>query len=101
MYIPSSYGEAILFCFITMACWGSWAKTERLITDSWRFELFYWDYTAGILLATILLGFTWGMAGGGGRSFLTDLGQAALPNFLTAFSAGVLFNIGNILLTTA
>ncbi len=101
MYIPASYGESILFCVITMACWGSWAKVERLVTDSWRFELFYWDYALGILLATLLLGFTWGMTSGAGRPFLADLGQASTPNLLTAVSAGVLFNIGNILLTTA
>ena len=101
MYIPTTYGEAVLFCLITMACWGSWATVARLINDNWRFELFYWDYVTGILFATILLGFTWGTHEGAGRSFVADLAQTTLPNFLTALSAGVLLNIGNILLTTA
>ena len=76
MFIVENYGLAIGLCFITMLCWGSWANTTKLTDPSWRFELFYWDYGAGILISTIILAFTLGSFGSGGRSFLDDLQQA-------------------------
>ncbi len=30
MYIVNSYTLAIIFCFITMICWGSWGNTQKL-----------------------------------------------------------------------
>ena len=43
MFIVDSYPLAVLFCFITMMCWGSWGNTQKLAAKSWRYELFYWD----------------------------------------------------------
>jgi len=43
-----------------MLCWGSWANTQKLAGKSWRFELFYWDYVVGIVLLSLLFGFTLG-----------------------------------------
>ena len=40
MFIVSSYTLAVIFCFITMLCWGSWANTQKIAAKSWRFELF-------------------------------------------------------------
>ena len=42
MFIVNSYALAVLFCFITMMCWGSWGNTQKLASKSWRYELFYW-----------------------------------------------------------
>ncbi len=36
MFIVNSYSQAILFCVITMLCWGSWANTQKLAGRSWR-----------------------------------------------------------------
>ncbi|MFM7019876.1 MAG: multidrug DMT transporter permease, partial [Aquirufa sp.] len=47
MFIIESYSTAVFLCFITMLCWGSLANTQKLTTSSWRFELFYWDYSLG------------------------------------------------------
>ena len=47
MFIVNSYALAVLFCFITMMCWGSWGNTQKLASKSWRYELFYWDYVIG------------------------------------------------------
>ena len=57
MYIVNSYTLAIIFCFITMICWGSWGNTQKLASKNWRYELYYWDYTIGILLFALLLVF--------------------------------------------
>jgi glucose uptake protein len=101
MFIPQSYQLAIILCIITMLCWGSWGNTQKLAGKSWRFELFYWDYVIGILLFALLLGFTMGSTGEGGRKFTSDLAQADSKNMLSAFFGGVIFNASNILLVAA
>ena len=75
LFDPSSF-VAVLMCVITMICWGSWANTQKLASQEWRFQLFYWDYCIGVLLLTLLFAFTLGSMGEGGRSFVDDLRQA-------------------------
>ena len=70
MFILNSYALAVLFCIVTMFCWGSWANTQKLARKDWRFELFYWDYTLGVLLISLIFGLTLGNTGGAGRAFL-------------------------------
>jgi glucose uptake protein len=101
MFIVDDYILAVALCFVTMLCWGSWANTQKLAGKTWRYELFYWDYVIGILLFSIVLGFTLGSMGDAGRSFLVDLGQITPENYISAFVGGVLFNLANILLSAA
>lgn len=101
MFIVENYGLAILLCVITMICWGSWANTTKLTTKNWRFELFYWDYGFGILMATLLLAFTLGSNGIEGRAFLQDISQANSESLTAAFVGGIIFNAANILLVAA
>lgn len=101
MFIPQTYQLAILLCVVTMLCWGSWGNTQKLAGKSWRFELFYWDYVIGILLFSLLLGFTLGSTGENGRSFISDITQAEPQNILNSFIGGVIFNASNILLVAA
>lgn len=101
MYILQSYSSAIIFCVITMICWGSWANTQKFNSKEWRFELYYWDYGLGVFLTAILLAFTLGSTGAEGRSFIDDLSQADQNNLHSAIIGGILFNIANILLVAA
>src|ERR1700748_1930097 len=101
MYTVHSYWQAILFCVITMLCWGSWANTQKLAGKSWRFELFYWDYVIGILLFSLLSALTLGSCGGQGRHFTDDLAQADAGNIGKALIGGVIFNAANMLLSAA
>lgn len=101
MFIVHSYGLAILFCFITMVCWGSWANTQKLASKNWRFELFYWDYVIGILLFSLISALTLGSIGAQGRSFIDDLNQADSTNIGSALLGGVIFNAANILFSAA
>jgi len=101
MFIVSNYSLAIIFCFITMLCWGSWGNTQKLAGKTWRFELFYWDYVIGILLFSIISAFTLGSIGLEGRSFIPDLMQAEWGNIGSAFLGGIIFNAANILLSAA
>ena len=59
MYIISSYTLAVVFCIITMLCWGSWGNTQKLASKTWRYELFYWDYVIGIVLLSIFSALHW------------------------------------------
>ena len=101
MFILENYTAAVLFCIITMLCWGSWANTQKLAGKTWRFELFYWDYVIGILLFSLVMALTLGSNGDKGRSFFTDLLQADFSNIVSAFIGGIIFNAGNILLCAA
>lgn len=101
MFVLESYAAAVVFCLITMLCWGSWANTQKLAGRSWRFELFYWDYVIGVLLMALILAFTLGSVGEKGRPFLEDLRQAQWPAQGWALLGGVVFNAANILLVAA
>jgi len=101
MFVPSTYAVALFMMFLSMVCWGSWANTQKL-TGNWRFELFYWDYVWGILLMSVLMGFTLGNTRPGSpESFMTNLGRADIHPLLLAFAGGIVFNIANILLVAA
>ena len=101
MFIVQSYTLAIVFCVVTMLCWGSWGNTQKLASRTWRYEFFYWDYVIGVLLFSILSAFTLGSFGSEGRSFLPDLIQEDWNNIGSAFLGGIIFNASNILLSAA
>ena len=101
MFIINSYILAVVFCFITMLCWGSWGNTQKLAGKTWRYELFYWDYVIGMVLFTLLLGFTMGSTGEEGRSFVADLAQANWSSIGWVILGGVIFNASNILLSAS
>ena len=101
MFIIENYPLAVLLCIVTMLCWGSWGNTQKLAAKSWRYELFYWDYVIGIVLVSLLLGFTLGSNGEQGRSFLVDLQQVEMHHFLSCIIGGIIFNASNILLSAS
>ena len=101
MFIVNSYSLAVVFCFITMLCWGSWGNTQKLAAKSWRYELFYWDYVIGMVLFSLLLAFTAGSIGSEGRPFLQDIGQASWSSIGWVMLGAVVFNVSNILLSAS
>ena len=68
MYIVNNYTLAVIFCVVTMLCWGSWGNMQKLASKTWRYEYFYWDYVIGVLLFSILSAFTLGSIGSEGRT---------------------------------
>ncbi|HCK98725.1 MAG TPA: multidrug DMT transporter permease [Candidatus Marinimicrobia bacterium] len=101
MFVVESYFVAVVMCIITMICWGSWANTQKLASKEWKFQLFYWDYSIGVLLLTLILAFTLGSIGTQGRGFLNDLSMAKSANIWSALLGGIVFNFANILLVAA
>ena len=101
MFIVNSYTLAIVLCVVTMLCWGSWGNTQKLAGKTWRYELFYWDYVIGILVFSLLIGFTLGSFGEKGVPFLENIKQVAPAAFGSAIIGGIVFNLSNILLSAS
>ncbi len=99
MILPTTYIAALLLSILTMICWGSWANTQKL-SGKWRFELFYYDYSLGLLITAIVLAFTFGSMG----TELTVMDNFAICGkkpIAFAFAGGVIFNLANMLLVAA
>jgi len=75
MFIIHSYTLSVIFCIVTMLCRDSWANALNLTQESWRFELFYWDYVIGIILTSLVFSFTFESTGKLGRSFIEEHGK--------------------------
>ncbi|MCI1640633.1 MAG: GRP family sugar transporter [Bacteroidales bacterium] len=101
MFIVNSYTLAVIFCFITMLCWGSWGNTQKLAAKSWRYELFYWDYVIGMVIFAFLIAFTMGSIGSQGRPFIHDIAQAGSGAVWSIILGGLIFNASNILLSAS
>jgi glucose uptake protein len=101
MILVHNYGLAVFFFVIAMICWGSWANTQKLAQKTWRFELFYWDLTLGLLLTALLAALTLGSLGDEGRTFFEDVAQADRSSIINAMLGGIVWNVGNLLLVAA
>jgi glucose uptake protein len=97
MILPHTQFSAILVLILGLVCWGSWANTYKL-ADKWRYELYYFDWMFGAMVATVILALTAGSLGYDGFSFRDDLMIAGKRQWLWAFLAGVIFNFGNMLM---
>jgi glucose uptake protein len=99
MIIPGTYSAALLLTIISMLCWGSWANTFKL-SGKWRFELFYFDYSLGVLITAVIAAFTFGSLGDE-MSFQDNLIIVGRTQMAQAMAAGVIFNLANMLLVAA
>src|SRR6266404_8083287 len=100
MTLPQTYIATLVLTILSMLCWGSWANTFKM-AGNWRFELFYFDYSIGVLLAAVFAAFTFGTLGSDGFQFMDDLMQTGKRNILFGFLGGVVFNLANMLLVAA
>src|SRR5580693_117297 len=103
MILPDSYSSALLLIILSMLCWGSWANTFKLTgkpAGKWRFELFYYDYSVGVLLAAVTAAYTFGSMGSE-LSFSDNMLVAGKRNMAYAVAAGMVFNLANMLLVAA
>lgn len=45
----------LICCVYCCLCWGSWANTQKLVTNkNWKFPLFYLDYIFGFFLTALV-----------------------------------------------
>ena len=88
----------MIILVISMLCWGSWANTYKTSGPKWRFELYYFDFAIGAVLAALIAALTFGSMGWDGFSFVDDLRNAGKRQELWGFLAGGIFNLANMLL---
>lgn len=100
MILPHTYLATLVVVFLSMLCWGSWANTQKM-TGKWRFELFYFDYSFGVLVTALIFALTFGSLGFDGFSFMDDILNAGKRYWAMGFGAGVIFNLANMLLVAA
>ena len=100
MILPQTYFAALLVMILSMICWGSWANTYKL-AGKWRYELFYFDYALGVLAVAVIYAFTFGNLGFDGFLLIDDLMHAGKRQWFYGFTAGVIFNLANMLLMAA
>ncbi len=100
MILPQTYFQCLLLLILGALCLGSWAATYRA-SGKWRFELYYVDYAVGAGIAAVVYAFTTGNLGFDGFAVIDDLMHAGKRQWLFAFSAGVAFNLGNMLIVGA
>jgi len=97
MFTPHTFGVALLMMVASTICWGSWANPYKS-TRNYRFELFYWDYAAGIVAISLLLAFTLGSLHHDAASFVANTRAADPANIVFALVGGAIFNVANLLL---
>jgi glucose uptake protein len=100
MFVPHTFGLALLMILTSAVCWGSWANTFKGVKN-YRFELFYWDYALGIFLIAVALAFTMGNTLNDASSFLNNIRAADRSNFISTLAGGAVFNLANLLLVAA
>jgi glucose uptake protein len=97
MILPGNQAITLILLILGLLFWGSWANTFKL-TTKWRYELYYFDFSVGVLLTAIIAALTLGSLGWDGFSFLDDVRNAGKRQGMFVLVAGGAFNLGNMLL---
>jgi glucose uptake protein len=102
MILPQTFSAALFLSILGLVCLGSWASAYKL-AGKLRYELFYADFAVGAALLALIYAFTVGSLGVNldGLSFMDDLSNAGKRQWMYGFLAGVIFNLGNMLLMSS
>jgi glucose uptake protein len=100
MILPQTHAAVLFLMLLSLFCWGSWANSYKL-AGKYRYELYYFDFAAGVVVAAFIYAFTVGNLGFDGFSFLDDLMHAGKRQWLYGFMGGVIFNLANMILMSA
>ena len=100
MTLPTTYLACLLVSIFSLLCGVAWANSVKL-SGKRRFELFYFDFAAGLMLTAVVVAFTLGTLGTDGFVLMDDFLHAGKRNIAAAIAAGVIFNLGNFLLVAA
>ncbi len=98
MILPASQAATLALLVISLICWGTWANTLKL-AGKWRFELYFYDFALGFALLAVVAAFTGGTLASSELTFQENFLVASYRNVAYVLVAGVIFNIGNMLLT--
>ena len=97
MILPASQAATLALLVISLICWGSWANTLKL-AGKWRFELYYYDFALGFAVLAAVAAFTGGSLNAGELTFQDNFLITGYRNMAFVVAAGIVFNLGNMLL---
>lgn len=98
MLTPTTFISGLLLLVLSLVCLGSWANAFK--ASRWRFELFYFDFAIGAVILAVVAAYTLGTMGSD-LGFADRMVVAGRMAQAWAFMAGILFNLGNMLLVGA
>ena len=102
MIFPTTNLASLLLLTLALICWGSWANMQKyLAKNKWRFELFYIDFALGVALTVIVAAYTLGSMNTQELTFQDNLLITGYRKMAFAGAAGVVFNLGNMMLVAA
>lgn len=100
MILPTTFMAGALLLILSMVCWGSWANTQKL-AGRWRFELYSYDLSVGVAVGAAIAAFTFGSFNSTELTFQDNLLIASYRKIAYCAGAGMVFNLGNMLLMGA
>ena len=100
MILPTTYLAALLLLVLSMLCLGSWQNAQKL-AGKWRFELFYYDFSLGVALVAVIAAYTFGSMNPSDLTFQDNFLITGYRKMTNAAGAGMVFNLGNLLLMGA
>jgi glucose uptake protein len=98
--LPATDTSALILLVFSMLCLGSWVNAQKL-SGKWRFELFYYDFSFGAIVCALVAAFTLGSMDSQELTFQDNLLIASRHSMAYAAGAGIVFNLGNMLLLGA
>jgi len=102
MILPKTYTVALFVMILGLLFQGAWANLFRAGgARKQRFELMYLDFALGALIVAVTAGFTLGNLGFDGFTLMDDFVRAGKRQWIQAFVAGCLLNLGTMLLVSA
>jgi glucose uptake protein len=102
MILVTNYVLGLVCCIYCCICWGSWGNTQKLVArKDWSFELFYMDFTIGLIITALLGALTLGSMGSQGEGFIQNLSNIDGYSLLYALLGGIVWNFGTIFLTAS
>ena len=99
MILPPNYAVALALLIFGALCLGGWVNTFK-IGAKWRYELYYLDFSLGVVVTALILAFTLGSLGYDGFTLADDVMHAGKNQWLMAFIAGGFVSSG-VMLTLA
>lgn len=99
MILPGSSFTTLLLLAFSMVCFAMWANTQKA-TGKWRFELYYLDFSLGMLLCGIAIALTFGTLGND-ISVEDNLQICGKRQIAYGLAAGAIFAFSNMLLSAA
>ncbi len=97
MLLPTTETGILILLAVSLLCSGIWASSLKA-AKKWRFELFYYDFTLGVVLAALVAAFTAGSWNQQELTFQDDYLLAGYRKMAWCLGSGVVFNLGNLLL---